>query len=87
MKGKLKLLFVADEECSNLGTLSYLKTHERSDYAIIGEPTRLEVAVAHRGVSRDYIDVKGAPRHAALPAGEEDCDEGMQGSPGGKGYE
>jgi len=73
MKGKLKLLFVADEECSNLGTLSYLKTHERSDYAIIGEPTRLEVAVAHRGVSRDYIDVKGAPRHAALPAGEEDA--------------
>ena len=88
MKGKLKLLFVADEECSNLGTLSYLKTHERSDYAIIGEPTRLEVAVAHRGVSRDYIDVKGAPRHAALPAGEEDAVmKAMQGSPGGKGYE
>lgn len=73
MKGSLKLLFVADEECSNLGTLSYLKTHGGSGYAIIGEPTRLEVAVAHRGVSRDYIDIKGAPRHAALPAGEEDA--------------
>lgn len=73
MKGSLKLLFVADEECSNLGTLSYLKTHGASDYAIIGEPTQLEVAVAHRGVSRDYIDVKGASRHAALPAGEEDA--------------
>ena len=85
MKGKLKLLFVADEECSNLGTLSYLKTHERSDYAIIGEPTRLEVAVAHRGVSRDYIDVKGAPRHAALPAGEEDAV--MKACRAGKGYE
>lgn len=73
MKGSLKLLFVADEECSNLGTLSYLKTHGASDYAIIGEPTRLEVAVAHRGVSRDYIDIKGPSRHAALPAGEEDA--------------
>ena len=39
MKGSLKLLFVADEECSNLGTLSYLKTHGGSGYAIIGEPT------------------------------------------------
>lgn len=73
MKGCLKLLFVADEECSNLGTLSYLRTHAGGSYAVIGEPTNLEVAVAHRGVSRDYIDVKGAPRHAALPEQEDDA--------------
>lgn len=71
-KGRLKLLFVADEECSNLGTLSYLKTHKASQYAIIGEPTDLYVAAAHRGVSRDYIDIRGAARHAALPASETD---------------
>ena len=69
MKGSLKLLFVADEECSNLGTLSYLKTHGGSGYAIIGEPTRLEVAVAHRGVSRDYIDIKGLPGMPPSPQG------------------
>ncbi|MFQ9703569.1 MAG: M20/M25/M40 family metallo-hydrolase [Enterocloster clostridioformis] len=83
MKGSLKLLFVADEECSNLGTLSYLKTHGGSGYAIIGEPTRLEVAVAHRGVSRDYIDIKGLPG-MPLPAGGGCRDEGMQGSSGRK---
>lgn len=71
-KGKLKLLFVADEECSNLGTLSYLREFPPSDYAIIGEPTDLKVAIAHRGVSRDYIDLLGAARHAALPEGEEE---------------
>ena len=36
-------------------------------YAVIGEPTNLEVAVAHRGVTRSYVDIRGAARHAALP--------------------
>ena len=66
-RGRLKLLFVADEECSNLGTRKYLETHPASDYAIIGEPTGLEIAIAHRGVSRDYIDLHAPARHAALP--------------------
>ncbi len=69
--GKLKLLFVADEECSNLGTESYLKKFAPGDYVVIGEPTLLKVAVAHRGVSRDYIDFKGKARHAALLSEEE----------------
>lgn len=71
-RGRLKLLFVADEECSNLGTLRYLEEHASSQYAIIGEPTDLQVAIAHRGVSRDYIDIHGAARHAALPASDSD---------------
>lgn len=66
-RGRLKLLFVADEECANLGALSYLREYEAPAYAIIGEPTDLEIAIAHRGVSRDYIDIKGLSRHAALP--------------------
>lgn len=71
--GCLKLFFAADEECANLGTREYLKKYKPSDYAIIGEPTGLEVAVAHRGVSRDYIEIRGRARHAALPAAEEDA--------------
>lgn len=39
----------------------------REIYAVIGEPTNLEVAVAHRGVDRSYVDIRGAARHAALP--------------------
>ena len=66
-KGRLKLVFVADEECSNLGLRAYLREMEEGDFAIIGEPTGMEVAVAHRGVSRDYIDIYGEAHHAALP--------------------
>ena len=77
-RGMLKLLFVADEEDANRGTRAYLRDiwdvemgdgDGKSDpvYAVIGEPTNLEVAVAHRGVARSYVDIRGAARHAALP--------------------
>lgn len=70
-RGKLKLLFVADEESSNLGVHSYLQEHRPGTWAVIGEPTDLKIAIAHRGVSRDYIDLHGMARHAALPETEE----------------
>lgn len=78
-RGRLKLLFVADEECSNLGTRAYMKEYGPSDYGIIGEPTGLAVAAAHRGVSRDYIEFTAPARHAALPAKERDAVEKMAG--------
>lgn len=71
-KGTLKLLFVADEESSNLGVHAYFRTHAAGDYAVIGEPTGLAVCTAHRGVARIYIDVHGVSRHAALPEKEKD---------------
>lgn len=72
-KGRLQLVFVADEECANLGTLGYLKNYKPGTFAVIGEPTGLKVAIAHRGVSRDYIDLLGKARHAALPREGEDA--------------
>lgn len=72
-KGRLQLVFVADEECANLGTLGYLKNNKPGTFAVIGEPTGLKVAIAHRGVSRDYIDLLGKARHAALPREEADA--------------
>lgn len=72
-KGKLILLFVADEENANLGIKSYLKKNsDTCDYAIIGEPTNLKVAIAHRGVAREYILITGKSRHSALPELEQD---------------
>lgn len=68
-RGKVQVLCVADEECANLGTRYYfehLEEGEKPDYVIIGEPTELSLAVAHRGVSRDYIRIHGNARHAAL---------------------
>ena len=64
--GTLRLLFVAGEEMGSLGTKLYLQHHAKSDYTVIGEPTDLHVAVAHRGICRDRITVHGAAVHAAL---------------------
>lgn len=73
LKGKLTLVFVADEESSNLGMRHFLQEKRGACMAVIGEPTKLQVAVAHRGVLRDYINVLAPSYHAALPARKENA--------------
>ncbi|WP_285824085.1 M20 family metallopeptidase [Schaedlerella arabinosiphila] len=67
LSGTLTLVLVADEECGNLGMRHFLREKGKAAFAVIGEPTELQVAVAHRGVLRDYVDIAAAPYHAALP--------------------
>ena len=71
LRGTLRLVFVADEEHANLGMHAFLDHHEPADYAVLGEPTDLHVAIAHRGVARYYIDLHGHACHAALRTGRE----------------
>ena len=71
LNGKIRLTFVADEEDANLGMHAFLNTHEAATYTILGEPTNLHVAVAHRGVARYHIDLLGHACHAALRSTEE----------------
>lgn len=66
-RGTLRLTFVADEEHANLGMHAYLRSHKPASWAVIGEPTELQIAVAHRGVARYYVDLSGPASHAALP--------------------
>ncbi|WP_051436845.1 M20 family metallopeptidase [Brachyspira alvinipulli] len=68
--GELILVFVADEELNNLGMKHYLKSSEfvKADYAIISEPTNGEFCIAHRGVARYEISIKGVSCHAGVPA-------------------
>lgn len=66
LKGRLRLVFVADEEVSNIGIRTFLKQNPPADFAVIGEPTDLAVAVAHRGVIRHDIYLYGEASHAAL---------------------
>lgn len=73
MRGKLKLLFVADEEDASRGLHAYQDSFSPGQYCLIGEPTELQVAAAHRGVSRDYVFLHGQPRHAALKTVNEDA--------------
>ena len=70
-KGTLRLVFVADEEHANLGMHAFLDHHEAADFTLLGEPTQLHPAIAHRGVARYYIDLHGRACHAALRTGEE----------------
>lgn len=68
--GKLVLNFVADEEATSRGTLSCLKEKELQgiDYAIIGEPTGLDICIAHLGTARFKITIKGKSAHSSKPS-------------------
>ncbi|ELU1437616.1 TPA: M20 family metallopeptidase [Providencia rettgeri] len=63
--GDLTLVFNVDEERINLGMFHYIKDGISADYAIIGEPTSLDVCIAHKGVSRYNLSTKGTAGHAA----------------------
>lgn len=65
--GDLYLLFVADEECDNLGTKHFLQMPRKVDYCIIGEPTLLKLCIAHRGVCRHRVIIEGKSCHASNP--------------------
>lgn len=71
LDGQIRLTFVADEEDANLGMHAFLDSHKAATYTILGEPTDLHVAIAHRGVGRYYIDLLGHACHAALRSTEE----------------
>lgn len=65
--GELVLNFVADEEITNLGTLSCKKWWKDADYVVIGEPTALDIEIAHRGTARFAITIEGRPCHSSMP--------------------
>ena len=67
IRGSVILSFVADEEISNLGTRHFLNTYKNIDYAVIGEPTSLNMVNSHRGVMRFRITVFGKAGHASNP--------------------
>ncbi len=63
--GEITLLFNVDEERVNLGMAHFVAQGVEADYAIIGEPTSLEICVAHKGVSRTRLTTHGTAGHAA----------------------
>jgi len=68
IEGSLILSFVADEEGGNAGTRHFLNTYRNLDYAVIGEPTGLNIVVSHRGVMRFRISTFGRAGHASNPS-------------------
>lgn len=69
VKGQAHLAFVCDEEAHNRGVARYLSDGPRADFAIVGEPTGLQLTVAHRGLIRFDITVYGRAGHIGRPQG------------------
>jgi len=65
-RGTITLAAVADEEVGSAGT-RHLLQKMRPDLAIVGEPTALRLAIAHKGSLRPMVTVTGRSAHAAQP--------------------
>ena len=56
-----------DEEVGGTGAQELAAAHPEIDMAVIGEPTSLEIATAHKGVVRFEIATTGIPAHSSKP--------------------
>lgn len=66
--GRLVVAFVADEEIAGQGAVQVaarLRTHAQR--VIVGEPTNLCTAIAHKGVWRPVLHVHGQAAHSGRP--------------------
>ncbi len=72
LPGELVLALVADEEDASLGTEAVLEVLSRRDAlpdaCLVGEPTGLDVAVAHRGFALVEVVLRGRAAHSSQPA-------------------
>ena len=61
--------FVAavDEESTFLGVLHHVNSNPPADMGVAGEPTKLEMVTACKGVIRFIVDVTGRGAHASQP--------------------
>jgi len=71
--GDVVLALVADEEHGSLGTEAVLEqlAGRMPDACIVGEPTWLDVIVAHRGFAAIEVEIHGRAAHSSRP------DEGL----------
>jgi acetylornithine deacetylase/succinyl-diaminopimelate desuccinylase-like protein len=56
-----------DEECAQLGSRKLARTRLKADLAVVGEPTRLKVVTAHKGVMWLRLTTSGKAAHGARP--------------------
>ncbi len=66
LKGDLIFTGVIDEEYLSAGTNVVIKEYT-SDAAIVGEPTSLGIAIAHKGYAWVGVDVHGRASHGSVP--------------------
>ncbi len=61
------LAFTVDEEHTFLGVQALMNAGVRADFAIVAEPTGLNVVTCHKGVVRWRIDTHGRACHSSRP--------------------
>lgn len=66
---ELVLAFVADEEIDGTGTKFFAKSFEKGsdNLVVLGEPTENQIFVAHRGVVRLRVAIRGRQCHSGRP--------------------
>ena len=67
LKYNLLLLGTCDEEYGFTGAQAAVQRGIRADFGIIGEPTRLRIVRAHKGVMRWKVKASGKASHSAYP--------------------
>jgi acetylornithine deacetylase len=65
-RGRLIVAAVVDEEHASLGA-DALVSRWRADAAVVTEPTRLDVAVAHKGFQWVVVSTRGRAAHGSRP--------------------
>jgi len=66
---KRSILFaaVASEEQGNRGTAALIEKGLRARWAVVGEPTGLDLIIAHKGVDRYRFHIEGRAAHESMP--------------------
>lgn len=65
--GSLVFVGTVDEETGSLGVKRLVESGLKADYAVVGEPTSLRVAVAHKGACFIRITLTGRGAHGSCP--------------------
>jgi len=68
LRGELLLTAVMGEEAGGVGSLHLVRQGLRADGAVVGEPTELRVACAHKGTYMRRLRVRGRAAHSGQPA-------------------
>ncbi|MEM3714445.1 MAG: M20 family metallopeptidase, partial [Nitrososphaeria archaeon] len=67
LEGNIIVILTSNEEITGLGTKKVLEKGFYADAAIVGEPSCLEVNIAHKGVARWRLITYGKSTHASTP--------------------
>jgi acetylornithine deacetylase len=64
---KVTVAFTIDEEHGGRGVSAFMRTGFQADYAIVAEPTLLNIVNAHKGVARWKLETSGRACHSSRP--------------------